>query len=106
MPRTGSFASGPTATNTTLTDDSRAHYLLWPLISYGEGDHESMARLLPLFYRRTSPDRSLTLLPPFLQTSTPARRFSLLFPLYWSYAGTDRRWTAVPPVAWGESGER
>jgi hypothetical protein len=106
-PRHREFRIWPYSYEHDLTDNYSAHYLLWPLIGYGSGDRESMARVLPLYYRRSTPERSLTLIPPiFLQTRTPESRYSVFLPLYGSYTGTDGHWTVVPPVAWGENGEQ
>ena len=101
------FRLWPYSYEEALADNYRAHYLLWPLIGFGSGDHESTSRALPLFYRRETPDLSLTLVAPlYLQSRTPERRFSLLFPLYGNYASADREWTVLLPAAWGKSGER
>lgn len=99
----------PYAYERRTEDNNRTHYFLWPLIGFGSGDRESTAQVLPVFYRHSTPDQSVTvLLPLYLQRHTPEKRYSFLLPLYANYAAGDRELsvTLVPPMAWGESGER
>jgi hypothetical protein len=82
-------------------------HVLWPLVSWGEGEDRSHFRVMPLWSQTDTPTRhSRTALWPFVNWSTEKRQDRtfdgwFVFPLAGHRASTDgtyREWTALWPL--------